>query len=141
MKHLSEEEVKEIATLILAWPLPTIRWEAVCREVELRLGRRYTRRTLSDKPMIRHAYDHAKDLRSRLKPTRSHPKADERIQKLEAEIESLKSKLAEYDLRFLRHLNALSGYQHAASGAPVLPKDLDYPLHQEIPLLSTRKKP
>lgn len=141
MKHLSKDEVAEIATLIDAWPMPTIHWEVVCREVELRLGRRYTRRTLGEKPEIREAYHRAKGIRTNPNFTRPRPKTDDRVQQLEAEIQSLKRILAEYDLRFLRHLNALSGFQHAASGAPVLPKDLEFPLHQEIPLLSSRKKP
>ncbi len=135
MKHLTEEEIIEIATIIDRWPLPTIRWEAVCREVEQHLGRRYTRHSLMAKPEIKEAFQRAKELRTNPHVERPRPKSDVRIEQLEAQIADLKRILAEYDLRFLRHLEVLSTCVDGVSGAHVLPKDLEAPLHHEIPYL------
>ncbi len=140
MKHLTEEEIIEIATIIDRWPLPTIRLEAVCREVELHLGRRYTRQSLMDKPEIKEAFQRAKELRANPNVDRARPKSDVRIEQLEAQVADLKRILGEYDLRFLRHLDVLSGCKVEASGAHLLPKDLEAPLHQEIPRLNPQTR-
>ena len=140
MKHLSEEEITEIATIIDRWPLPTIRWESVCREVEHHLHRRYTRHSLMAKPEIQEAFKRAKDLRANPNAARPRPKSDVRVEKLEAQVADLKRILGEYDLRFLRHLEALSGCKDEVTGAHLLPKDLEAPLHQEIPYLNPKGK-
>lgn len=140
MKHLTEEEIIEIATIIDRWPLPTIRWEAICREVEEHLGRRYTRQSLMDKQEIKLAFQRAKELRANPNVAQPRPKSDVRIEKLEGQVADLKRILAEYDLRFLRHLEALSGCKNAVSGAYMLPKDLEEPLHQEILRLNPKGK-
>ena len=140
MKHLTEEEIIEIATIIDRWPLPTIRLEAVCREVEQHLGRRYTRQSLMDKQEIKEAFQRAKELRANPNVARPRPKSDVRIEQLEAQVADLKRILGEYDLRFLRHLEMLSGCKVEASGAHLLPKDLESPLHQEIPYLNPKGK-
>lgn len=138
MKHLSAEEVGKIASIIRDWDLPSIRWEAVCREVELQVGRKYTARSLRDKAEIRAAFQLAKQFRASQKERRSRLNPDDRIASLQAEVNSLKAILAEYDLRFLRHIDALAGFQSASTGAPILPKDLEHPLHQELPRLPSR---
>lgn len=138
MKHLTEGEISEIATIIDRWPLPTIRWEAVCREVEQHLGRRYTRQSLMAKPEINSAFQRAKEFRANPNTARPRPKSDLRIEQLEMQVADLKRTLAEYDLRFLRHLEVLSGCKSSVSGAPLLPRDLDAPLHREIPYLNPR---
>lgn len=140
MKHLTEEEITEIATIIDRWSLPTIRWESVCREVEQHLNRRYTRHTLMAKTEIREAFQRAKELRANPDAAKPRSKSDARIEQLEAQVADLKRILAEYDLRFLRHLEVLSGCKDEMSGAHLLPKDLEAPLHQEIPYLSPKGK-
>jgi hypothetical protein len=138
MKHLTTEEVGKIASIIRDWDLPSIRWEAVCREVELQIGRKYTTRTLRDKAEIQAAFQQAKQFRAGQRQKKSQLTADERIAALQAEVKCLKEILAEYDLRFLRHIDALAGFQSASTGAAVLPKDLEYPLHQELPRIPNR---
>ena len=140
MKHLSEEEITEIAAIIDRWPLPTIRWETVCREVEQHLRRRYTRHSLMAKPEIREAFQRAKEVRANPNVAKPRPKYDLRIEQLEAQLADLKRILAEYDLRFLRHLEILSGCKDEVTGAHLLPKDLEAPLHQEIPFLNPKGK-
>lgn len=138
MKHLSEVEIIEIATIIDHWPLPTIRWEAVCREVEEHLGRRYSRQSLMDKREIREAFQRAKTFRANPDVTQPRPKSDARIEQLEAQVADLKRIVNEYDRRFLRHLDVISGCVDALTGKPLLPKDLETPLHQEIPYLNPK---
>jgi len=140
MKHLTEEEIVEIATIIDRWPLPTIKWESICREVEAHLRRRYTRHSLMAKPQIKEAFQRAKELRANPNAPRPRPKSDVRIEQLEAQVADLKRLLAEYDLRFLRHINVLTGCVDALTGKPLLPKDLEALLHQEIPYLNPKAR-
>lgn len=124
-RHLSKEDISQVCAIINAWPLPTISWEAVCREVGVHLKHRFTRQALERKPEIKTAYQARRDRRQGLVPK---DQVERKIAKLQARIEELERAIVEYDLRFLRHIERAIHWDKS-------PRDLERPLEKEIPLL------
>jgi len=124
-RHLTEADVNHVCAILDNWPLPTINWEAVCREVGIHLKHRFTRQALERKPKIKAAFQARRDKPKGLVPADD---ADRRIAKLQARVDELEKALAEYDLRFLRHIGCAIRWDK-------FPKDLEEPIEKEIPLL------
>ncbi len=124
-RHLSEADILQACSIIDNWPLPTITWEAVCREVGIHLKHRFTRQALERKPQIKASFQARRDKRQGLVPA-DH--AERKIAKLQARIMELEKALAEYDLRFLRHIERAILWDKS-------PKDLEEPIEEEIPRL------
>ena len=124
-RHLTEADVLQVCVIINAWPLPTITWEAVCREVGIHLKHKFTRQALERKPQIKASFQARRDKRQGLVPA-DH--AERKIAKLHARIVELEKALAEYDLRFLRHIERAIQWDKS-------PQDLEEPIEKETPRL------
>ncbi|GLH68232.1 hypothetical protein [Geothrix edaphica] len=124
-RHLTQDDIVQVCAIIKAWPLPTITWEAVCREVGIHLKHQFTRQALERKPEIKATYLARRGRRENL-VEKDH--AERKIANLQARVEELEKALAEYDLRFLRHIERAIRWDK-------LPQDLEKPLDKEIPLL------
>ena len=124
-RHLTEADIVQICSIIDNWPLPTITWEAVCREVGIHLKHKFTRQALERKQQIKASFQARRDKRQGLVPA-DH--AEKKIAKLQARIDELQTALAKYDLRFLRHIQRAVRWDKS-------PQDLENLLEKEIPLL------
>lgn len=124
-RHLSKQDILQICSIVENWPLPTLSWDALCREIEVHLKHRYTRQALERKPEIKAAY-----LAKRQRPNKLVPadQAEQKIAKLKVRIAELEAALAAYDLRFLRHIEWAIAWDKS-------PNDLEQPLEKEIPML------
>ena len=128
-RHLTKTDVLQVCSIIEKWPLPTLTWDALCREVELNLGHRYTRQSLEKKP----------EIKIRFQGRRENPNkavivddAERTINRLRARVAQLEKALAEYDIRFLRHVDKAIQWNKSS-------QDLEAPFFAEIPTL--RKQP
>lgn len=124
-RHLTKTDVLQVCSIIENWPLPTLTWDALCREVELNLGHRYTRQSLEKKT----------EIKIRFQARRANPKkavisdeTERTIDRLRARVAQLEKALAEYDLRFLRHIDKAIQWNKS-------PQDLEAPLLAEVPTL------
>lgn len=133
-RHLSNQDILQICSLIDNWPLPTLSWDALCREVEVHLKHRYSRQALERKPEIKAHYQLKKDKPSKLVPA---DEAEKKIAKLKARIEELEATLATYNLRFLRHVERAIAWSKSPEGlaGKWKPDDLDEPLEKEIAMI------
>jgi len=122
-RHLTKTDILRICRIIEDWPLPTLTWDGICREVETQLGHRYTRQSLEKKPEIKAKYLARQGLRTKLVPV---DEAEKTIQHLKNRIALLEKTLADYDQRFLRHVEAAVRWNKS-------PKDLEEPLMVEPP--------
>lgn len=123
--HLSETDILQVCSIIENWPLPTITWNALCREVEIHMKHHYSRQALERKPEIKTRFQMRRDNRIKLVPP---DEADIMITKLKTRIVELENLQAEYDLRFLRHIERAILWDKS-------PQDFELPIEIEIPLL------
>ena len=120
-KHLTETDVLRILTIIENWPLPTITWDALVREVEIQVGQLFSRQALERKPQIKSAFQSRKGQKPELMRM---SEAEQTIQRLRQRNNELEKLVHLYDLRFMRHVaNARRWGKN--------PKDLDRPLDAE----------
>lgn len=120
-KHLTEIDVLKIVTIIEAWPMPTITWEALVKEVEIQLGQLFSRQALERKASIKSAFQTRKGQKPELIRM---SEAEQTIQRLRQRNDELEGLVRLYDLRFMRHVaNARKWGKN--------PKDLDRPLDME----------
>jgi hypothetical protein len=110
-----------ICTIIDQWPLPSITWEILVKEVGTKIGQAFSRQALERNKAIKAAYL----VRKGLKPELARmSEAEQTIQRLRQRNEELEELVRRYDLRFLRH----------AENARLLgikARDLDRPLDGE----------
>jgi hypothetical protein len=123
-RHLTRTDILRICRLIEDWPLPTLSWDALCREVEIHIGHRYTRQSLEKKPEIKAKYLARQAHRTKVVPV---DEAEMTIQRLKHRVAELEKTLADYDQRFLRHVEAAVRWNKS-------PQDLEEPLIVEPPL-------
>lgn len=126
--HLSETNILQVCSIIDNWPLPTITWDALCREVGIHLKHRYSRQALERKSEIKARFQARRDKRTKLVPL---DEAEIKIAKLKVRIAELEKIQADYDLRFLRHIERAILWDKS-------PQDLELPIEKEIPLLRSK---
>lgn len=124
-RHLSKTDILQVCALIDNWPLPTLSWNALCREVEAQLKHRYTRQALERKTEIKDRFQARKEHRGKVIPV---DESEQKINLLKARVAQLEKTIAEYDRRFLRHIDKAIDWGKT-------PEDLDAPMFIEIPML------
>lgn len=128
-RHLSRTNILQICSIIDNWPLPTITWNALCREVETHLKHHYSRQALERKPEIKSRFQKLRGQRVRQIPP---DEIEIRISKLKARIAEIENTLAEYDLRFLRHMERAILWDKS-------PQDFELPIEMEVPFLHSKQ--
>jgi len=133
-RHLSKQDILQICSIIDNWPLPTLSWDTLCREVEAHLKHRYSRQALERKPEIKERFQAKRDRPSKLVLA---DEAEKRTSRLKERIAELEAVVAAYDLRFLRHVERAIAWSQSPEGlaGKWKPEDLEAPMEKEIPML------
>ena len=100
-RRLTETDVLRILFIIEEWPLPSITWETLVKEVEIKLGQEFSRQALERNKAIKTAYREKKGLKPELMRM---SEAEQTIQRLRQRNKELEDLVRSYDLRFLRHI-------------------------------------
>ncbi len=120
-KRMTQTDVLRILTIIESWPLPTITWEALVKEVDIQVGQLFSRQALERKPQIKSAFQVRKGQKPELMRMSEAEQTIQRLRQRNAELEFL---VRRYDLRFIRHIaNAHNWGKN--------PKELDRPMDEE----------
>lgn len=120
-KRMTQTDVLRVLTIIEEWPLPSITWEALVKEVEIKVGQLFSRQALERKKQIKAAFQARKGEKPKLVRMNE---AEQTIQRLRRRNDELEEQVRQYDLRFLRHVENARLLQ-------IRPKDLDKPLDGE----------
>jgi pyruvate/oxaloacetate carboxyltransferase len=133
-RHLSKQDILQICSILDNWSLPTLSWEALCREVEVHLKHRYSRQALERKVEIKEHFQAKRERPSKLVPA---DESEKKIAKLKTRIDELEAALAAYDVRFLRHVERAIAWSQSPDGlaGKWRPEDLEAPMEKEIPML------
>lgn len=99
--HLRDLDVQKICQILEEWPLPTLTWAALCREVEQKLGTRWSRQALERHEAIKARFQEIKRGR---RPSNSDEITDSLVARLRMKIRTLESIICQYDERFVRHI-------------------------------------
>ncbi|MFV3370907.1 hypothetical protein ACNFH5_22295 [Pseudomonas sp. NY15435] len=115
-KHLTSKDVVTLINLIDSWE-GKLTWEILCDAALPMIGTRPTRQTLNSHARIKTAFGHKKgQQKDGFVPSKRPPSlriAEQRIRRLESEIDRLKSENSELLVRFIKW--QYNAYKHGIS--------------------------